>query len=154
MSYWVKESAISLTHLCTHSLTPAIFLLSIYYHIIFYLKEHQFNQSYTFFVYPQNYRNNSVTYCHLEMSLIMMMMMMMKWPPKVMRRSQRWNNFQIYSRQYSNTGGSDMWSNTLPLDHGGNESVRLKFICLISTFNYKFSVDKLCLKKVEWLVWN
>ena len=36
-----------------------------------------------------------------------------------MRRSERRNNLQICPRQDSNTGGSDLWSNTLPLDHGG-----------------------------------
>ena len=35
-----------------------------------------------------------------------------------MRRSQRWNNLQICPLTDSNPGGSDMWSNTLPLDHG------------------------------------
>ena len=45
-----------------------------------------------------------------------------KWaerPLEVMKRSQRWNNLQICPRRDSNTGGSDQWSNTLPLDHGG-----------------------------------
>ena len=37
----------------------------------------------------------------------------------IMRRSQRRNNLQICPRRDSNTGGSDLWSNTLPLDHGG-----------------------------------
>ena len=36
-----------------------------------------------------------------------------------MRRSERRNNLQICPRWYSNTGGSDLWSNTLTLDHGG-----------------------------------
>ena len=36
-----------------------------------------------------------------------------------MRRSQRWNNLQICPLRDSNPGGSDLWSNTLPLDHGG-----------------------------------
>ena len=36
-----------------------------------------------------------------------------------MRRSERWNNLQICPRRDSNTSGSDLWSNTLPLDHGG-----------------------------------
>ena len=36
-----------------------------------------------------------------------------------MKRSQRWNNLQIYPRRDSNMGGSDLWSNTLPLDNGG-----------------------------------
>ena len=40
-------------------------------------------------------------------------------PPKVMKRSQRWNNLQICPRRDSNRGGSDLWSNTLPLDQGG-----------------------------------
>jgi len=46
----------------------------------------------------------------------------LKWaeqPPKVMKRSQRWNNPQIWPRRDSNKGGGDLWSNTLPLDHGG-----------------------------------
>ena len=38
---------------------------------------------------------------------------------KVMRWSQRWNNLQICSRRDLNPGGSDLWSNTLPLDNGG-----------------------------------
>ena len=40
-------------------------------------------------------------------------------PPKVTRRSERRNNLQICPRRDSNTGGSDLWSSTLPLDHGG-----------------------------------
>ena len=36
-----------------------------------------------------------------------------------MKQSQRWNNLQICPRRDSNTGGSDLWCNTLPLDHGG-----------------------------------
>ena len=49
-----------------------------------------------------------------------------KWAgrlPKVMRRSERRNNLQICPRRYSNTGGSDLWSSTLPLDHGGAPDV-------------------------------
>ena len=45
-----------------------------------------------------------------------------KWaerPPKVMKRSQRRNNLQICPRRYSNSCGSAMQSNALPLDHGG-----------------------------------
>ena len=42
--------------------------------------------------------------------------------PKVMRRSERRNNLQICPRRNSNTGGSDLWSSTLPLDHGGAHS--------------------------------
>ena len=38
---------------------------------------------------------------------------------KVMRRSERRNNLQICPRRDSYTGGSDLWSGTLPLDHGG-----------------------------------
>ena len=44
-----------------------------------------------------------------------------KWaeqPPNVMRRSQRRNNLQLCPPRDSNTGGSDLQSNTLPLDHG------------------------------------
>ncbi|KAK2168904.1 hypothetical protein LSH36_13g07017 [Paralvinella palmiformis] len=37
-----------------------------------------------------------------------------------MRRSKRRNNLQICPRRYSNTGGSDLWSSMLPLDHGGS----------------------------------
>ena len=40
-------------------------------------------------------------------------------PQKVMKQNQRWNNLQIYPRQDSNTGGSDLWSNMLPLYQGG-----------------------------------
>ena len=36
-----------------------------------------------------------------------------------MRRSDRRNNLHICSRRDSNTGGSDLWSSTLSLDHGG-----------------------------------
>ena len=32
---------------------------------------------------------------------------------------QKRNNFQICPRRDSNTGDSDLWSSTLPLDHGG-----------------------------------
>ena len=32
---------------------------------------------------------------------------------------QRRNNLQICPRRDSNTGGSDLWSNTLLIDHGG-----------------------------------
>ena len=45
-----------------------------------------------------------------------------KWaerPPKVMRRSHRRNNLQICPRRDLNTSGSELQSNTLPLDHGG-----------------------------------
>ena len=45
-----------------------------------------------------------------------------KWakrPPRVMKRSQRWNNLHICPRGDSNTGGSGQCSNTLPLDHAG-----------------------------------
>ena len=45
-----------------------------------------------------------------------------KWaerPPKVMKWIQRWNNLQICPRWDSNMGGSDLWSNTLWLDHRG-----------------------------------
>jgi len=38
---------------------------------------------------------------------------------RVMKRSERWRNLQICPRRNSNTGGSDIWSNTLPIDHGG-----------------------------------
>ena len=37
-----------------------------------------------------------------------------KWaerPPKVMKRSQRWNNLQICPRRDSISGGSDLWEN-------------------------------------------
>ena len=33
--------------------------------------------------------------------------------------SQGWNNLQICPLRDLNTGGSDLWSDTLPLDHGG-----------------------------------
>ena len=36
-----------------------------------------------------------------------------------MRRGERRNNLQICPRRDSNMGGSDLWSSTLPLDHGG-----------------------------------
>ena len=46
-----------------------------------------------------------------------------KWaelPPKAMKQSQRWNDLQILPRRDSNAGGSDLWSNTPPLDHRNN----------------------------------
>jgi len=33
------------------------------------------------------------------------------------------NNLQIWPRPDSNAGGSDLWSNALPLDHGGTPSL-------------------------------
>jgi len=36
-----------------------------------------------------------------------------------MKRNQRWNKLRIWAHRDPNTGGSDMWSSTLPLDHGG-----------------------------------
>jgi len=52
-----------------------------------------------------------------------------------MRRSQRWNNLQICPRRDANTGGSDLWSNTLPLDHGGARYFRwIKMIGTASCF--------------------
>ena len=50
-----------------------------------------------------------------------------------MRRSQRRNNLQIWPRRDSNTGGSDMWSNTLPLDHGSLRFIIIIIITNIST---------------------
>ncbi|KAK2140929.1 hypothetical protein LSH36_1204g01013 [Paralvinella palmiformis] len=46
-----------------------------------------------------------------------------KWTerlPRVMRRSELRNNLQICPRRDSNTGGGDLWSSTLPQDHGGD----------------------------------
>ena len=40
-----------------------------------------------------------------------------------MKRGQRWNNLRICPRRDSNTGGSDQWSNTLPLNHGGTHRI-------------------------------
>ena len=34
-----------------------------------------------------------------------------------MKQSQRWNNLQICPHRDLNMGGSDLWSNMLPLDH-------------------------------------
>ena len=45
-----------------------------------------------------------------------------------MRRSERRNNLQICQRRDSNTGGSDLWSSTLPLDHGGAHDDLIRFI--------------------------
>ena len=69
--------------------------------------------------------------CTSFIALIYKMMMMMidvlrprlctwwaKWaerPPKVMKRSQRWNTLQICQCRDSNTGGNDLWPNTLPV---------------------------------------
>ena len=36
-------------------------------------------------------------------------------PPNVMKLSQRWNTLQICPRQDSNSGGSELWSNALPV---------------------------------------
>ena len=36
-------------------------------------------------------------------------------PPKVMKRSQRWNTLQICPPRDSNSVGTDQWSNTLPV---------------------------------------
>ena len=52
-----------------------------------------------------------------------------KWAerlPKVMRRSERRNNLQIYPRRDSNTDGSDLWTSTLPLDHGGARTIKVE----------------------------
>ena len=75
---------------------------------------------------PQKYNDETVVPVESPVfSLVILMKMMLIWcftaerPPKVMRRSQRRNNLQICPRRDSNTGGSDLWSNTLPLDHGG-----------------------------------
>jgi len=46
-----------------------------------------------------------------------------------MKRSQRWNNFQICPRRDSNTSGSDLWSNTLRLDHTGTNDYGA--ICIV-----------------------
>ena len=74
----------------------------------------------------------SVSFCEFYVTVWMMMMngvlrplLCTHWAkraerhPKVVKRIQRWNNLQIFPRRDSNTGGSDLWSNTLPLDHGG-----------------------------------
>ena len=45
-----------------------------------------------------------------------------------MRRSERRNNLQICQRPDSNTGGSDLWSSTLPLDHGGAPVLSYKIV--------------------------
>jgi len=37
-------------------------------------------------------------------------------PTEVMKRSQRWNNLQKCQRQDHNSGGSDLCSNTIPLE--------------------------------------
>ena len=69
----------------------------------------------------------------LEFRLMMMMRMigivrplLCTWdepPLNVMKRSQRWNTLKICPRGDSNSGSSDLWSNTLPLDHGGTPNL-------------------------------
>jgi len=69
---------------------------------------------------PSNYEN----------TMMMMMMMMIdvlrpllctwwakwaEWPPKVMKRSQRWNTLQIGPHRDSNASVSDMWSKAQPV---------------------------------------
>jgi len=43
-----------------------------------------------------------------------------------MKRSQGWNALQICPRRDSNSGGSDLWSNTLPLDHRGAPMITIE----------------------------
>jgi len=66
----------------------------------------------------------------LDLSVVMMVMMMMmmidvlrpllctrwaKWAKRPPKRSERWNKLQICPRGGSNSGGSDLWSNSLPV---------------------------------------
>jgi len=73
-----------------------------------------------------------------------------------MRRSERRNNLQICPRRDSNTGGSDQWSSTLPLDHRGAPARLL--ICLICLHNpqiacMRFS-DPDILFCTGWVKWH
>ena len=61
-------------------------------------------------------------------------------PPKVMKRSQRWNNLQICPRRDSNTGSSDMWSNTLQLDHGGAQGCILRGLIVEIPTKYRLQL--------------
>ena len=56
--------------------------------------------------------------------------------PRAMRRSERWNNFQIWPRRDSNSGDSDLLSNTLPLDHEGALRITEELVSLIAV-NWK-----------------
>ena len=70
-----------------------------------------------------------------------------------MRRSERRNNLQICPHRDSNTGGSDLWSNTLPLDHEG-APVNIKKV--IYNLNGQYRVDHisgivmLIMSKPQW----
>ena len=51
-----------------------------------------------------------------------------------MKRNQRWNNLEICPCRNPNTDGSDLWSNTLSLDHGGALYVRMyvwMYVCIL-----------------------
>ena len=49
-------------------------------------------------------------------------------PIDLQRRSERRNNLQICPRWDPNMGGSDLWSNMLPLDHGGAPDIYWKAV--------------------------
>ena len=54
-----------------------------------------------------------------------------------MKRSQRLNTLQICPRRDSNSGDSDLWSNTLPLDHRGAPNTSM----VDSLINPMFFID-------------
>jgi len=82
-----------------------------------------------------------------------------------MRRSERRNNLQICPRRDSNTGGSDLWSNTRPLDHGGappphtcykNDNLTYSSLihtysdpCLINSFMFNNKIERFINNKRE-----
>ena len=75
-----------------------------------------------------------------------------------MRRSERRNNLQICPRWDSNTGGSDLWSNTLPLDHGGAlwSLWTQSAITIARTSNrsmYRFKLACWCLNACSWMIY-
>ena len=65
-----------------------------------------------------------------------------------MRRSERRNNLQICPRRDSNTGGSDLWSSTLPLDHGGALCVSLSVCVPVVVPNVRVCVCGLCARRL------
>ena len=74
-----------------------------------------------------------------------------------MKRSERWNTLQICPRRDSNTGGSDLWSNTLPLDHGGALSLSPPLslcVCVCVCPHNADSITRICPKcSLEFSIW-
>ena len=99
-------------------------LLSYVYDMIIPINKFKTNKTILHFV---SSLSSSIFRCYLLLLLKMLMMTYRllfhghflctrwaKWaerPPKVTKRSERWNNLQICPRRDSNSGGSDLWSN-------------------------------------------